>query len=308
VQAPGTRSGRTPVLHRRLGALSLESVRMLFRFKSFFLLIFVIAWVDRGVRPLVEQRAAGMRLSHLKTWTADLPERVFVQLPDQLVAMIFDPRAVLILAGLFFLKQVISLWPSNDMRRMHRQERGRFGLWQSLLALSWRQVLWDAVALGSLMAFTGVWLLAAWAICRTGWVMTGSRLWLAAMAGLAGLGMPQLLAGFSFSSKLAVVQRGRFAEKLALFFKIFSDVTVAIPVWGFFALRIILESVFVGAIPGVILLAMATPWLRILLAGLLATPAYAFLKMISFKFFLETYGRFDLVRGEYADFYARGAT
>jgi hypothetical protein len=294
-------------LYRRLGALSWDSLRTLFRFKSFFLLVFVVIWADRGLRPFIKKHTSEFNLAGLKDWTIDLPHKIFEQLPAKLLGALVNPKTFLILIILFLIKQMISLWPSNDMRRMHRRERGNFGLWESMLALTWRQMLWDATALGSLAGIMGAWVLTALGACRIGWLKTASPVFLIIFIGLAGMVVPLLLAGFSFSSKLAILQKGKFNEKLGLYFKIFTDLDLGMRVWSFFTLRVLFETTFVVLIPGLILVYMTNPWLRILLASLLATPVYAFLKMISFKFFLDTYGRFDLVYAEYESHYRHGA-
>ena len=107
------------------------------------------------------------------------------------------------------------------------------------------------------------------------------------------------MAGFSFSSKLAAITRGRFGEKLSLFFKIFTDRRLFGICWLFFLARIVVETLFVAAIPAGAILFIDHFWLRMPLAALSATPVHAYLKMASFKFCLYDYGRFDLVRREY---------
>jgi hypothetical protein len=116
--------------------------------------------------------------------------------------------------------------------------------------------------------------------------------------------LPLVLAGFSYSSKLAVISRGSFAEKFGLFLQLFRTPGVTGPSWLFFTVRIALESLFVVALPAAILLYVDLFWLRILAATVLATPVYSYLKMASFKFFLELYRRYPLVRQEYTRYYA----
>jgi len=53
----------------------------------------------------------------------------------------------------------------------------------------------------------------------------------------------------------------------------------------------------------VVILLMDVFWIRILTASLLATPVYSYLKMASFKFFLEMYRPFPLVQQEYETYY-----
>jgi len=116
---------------------------------------------------------------------------------------------------------------------------------------------------------------------------------------------PLAMAGFSFSSKLAVISKGRFGEKLRLYFQLFLSRAVFVPSWIFFALRLVIELLFVIILPLIILLVIDVYWIRIPLATLIATPVYSYLKMASFKFFLEVYGAFPLVAQEYREYYQR---
>jgi len=59
----------------------------------------------------------------------------------------------------------------------------------------------------------------------------------------------------------------------------------------------------VAIIPAGAILLIDSFWPRIAVAALSATPVYAYLKMASFKFFLEAYHGYDLVRQEYHRYY-----
>ncbi|MEJ2457548.1 MAG: hypothetical protein P8Y58_05120, partial [Novosphingobium sp.] len=99
----------------------------LLRYKSFFLLIFLLLLADRVIHRFVKTPDKSLVWPHglaLRNQTIDF---IFNQLPGKLIHWLLTPRFLVIAAGLFLLKQVISLWPSSDMRRMHREERGRFG-------------------------------------------------------------------------------------------------------------------------------------------------------------------------------------
>jgi len=72
---------------------------------------------------------------------------------------------------------------------------------------------------------------------------------------------------------------------------------------GLILLRILAEILFVALIPLGSILFIDHFWVRLPLAALSATPFYAYLKMATFKFFLFTYGRFNLVREEYPEYY-----
>ncbi|MGD9369677.1 MAG: hypothetical protein PVH87_28455, partial [Desulfobacteraceae bacterium] len=219
----------------------------------------------------------------------------------------FAPRVLAIAAGLFLLKQVISLWPSSDMRRMHRKERGRFGVMEALAALRWHQVAWDALAVGWVCGLMAVWLglayLAGWGC----WMNTASPACLLITIGMAAAAFPLAMAGFSYSSKLAVIRRGTFGSRFRLFLDLFINWRLLWTSWLFFSARIVAEAVFVAIIPAGAMLLIDSFWLRIAVAALSATPVYAYLKMASFKFFLEVYRPYDLVRQEYSRYYAKQA-
>jgi hypothetical protein len=295
---------RTPGLHRLLRILLLDSVKDLFKYKSFLFLIFFLILADRGLKRFVHVDSAALALPDLESLGAATASYVFETLPGVMLGLLSDYRTFLLAGALFLLKQLISMWPSSDMRRMHRRERGAFGLLTALLAIRRDQILWDALAVGTICVLLGLWTLlgylAASALWRV-WPRTGCLLLLAAQVSLF---LPLVLAGFSYSSKLAVISRGSFPEKLGLFLRLFRTPGVTGPSWLFFTVRIGLESLFVVALPAAILLYVDLFWLRILAATLLATPVYSYLKMASFKFFLEIYRPYPLVRQEYASYYA----
>jgi len=289
-----------------LRLLLVDSARDLFRYKSFFLLIFVLILADRVLTKTVRVDRTAFLPPDLRAAGLASARYVFEDLPGTVLSLLTDYRTFLAAAGLFLLKQLISMWPSSDMRRMHRSERSGFGLIGSLAALKWRQIAWDAFAVGSICAATAIWSAAAYAVCRSFWVAAPGAWPLLLLAILIGLFLPVAMAGFSFSSKLAVLYRGRFGEKLVLFFRLFTDLRFLLRSWLFFLARIAVESVFVAAIPAAVLLSVDIFWLRILVAGLLATPVYSYLKMATFKFFLAVYSDTGLVREEYAAYYAAG--
>jgi hypothetical protein len=66
-----------------------------------------------------------------------------------------------------------------------------------------------------------------------------------------------------------------------------------------------LEVLFVAIIPASAIILIDSFWLRMAVAAISATPVYAYLKMASFKFFLEAYRGYPLVRKEYGTYYAR---
>ena len=290
-------------MNRLLRILLINSAKELFKYKSFLFLVFFLILADRGLKRFVHVDTSALALPDLKALGEASAAYVFETLPGVIVGLLSDYRTFLVAGTLFLLKQLISMWPSSDMRRMHRRERGRFGLFAALLVIRRDQILWDALAVGTICLLLGLWSLAGYgaasALWRI-WPRTGSLLLLMAQIALF---LPLVLAGFSYSSKLAVISKGSFREKLGLFMNLFRRPAILVPSWLFFTLRIGLESLFVVALPAAILLYVETYWLRIVAATLLATPVYSYLKMASFKFFLEVYKPYPLVRQEYADYY-----
>jgi hypothetical protein len=292
-------------LNRLLRILLFNSARDLFRYKSFLFLIFFLILADRGLKRFVHVDSAALALPDLKSLGAASATYVFERLPEVVLGLLSDYRTFLLAGALFLLKQLISMWPSSDMRRMHRRERGAFGLLTALLAIRRDQILWDALAVSTICLLLGLWTLLGYTTTSTLWRLwprTGCLLILMAQVGLM---LPLVLAGFSYSSKLAVISQGSFSEKLGLFLRLFHTPGISGPSWLFFTARIGLESLFVVALPAAILLYVESFWLRILAATLLATPVYSYLKMASFKFFLEIYRPYPLVRREYTDYYTR---
>ena len=94
-------------------------------------------------------------------------------------------------------------------------------------------------------------------------------------------------------------------EKLGLFFKLFTDWQILWTSWLFFSARIVVEALFVAAIPIGAIVFIDSFWIRMPIAAISATPVYAYLKMASFKFFLFTYSRSQLVRDEYQEYYEK---
>ncbi len=290
-------------MKRIVRILTVNSVREIFKYKSFTLLILLLIILDRVMHRYVKA-GPDLDLAKIKTLGLGASAWVYNELPGIIRSLLSDYRSVLVLAALFMLKELISMWPSSDMRRMHRRERQGFGIMAALFSLRWSQVLWDAVAVGSLCLVLGTWTLLSFAASRAVWSATGSSSALVLLAGLLFLIAPVGLGGLSYSSKLAVISHGGFAEKLSLFFLLFTNWKVFWASWIFFLLRVLIESVFVALIPAAVLLFVESFWVRIILASLLVAPVYSFLKMASFKFFLEIYKDKPLVAEEYRRYFS----
>lgn len=286
-----------------LKILIANSLTDLFKHKSFFLLIFVLILVDGALKLFKDRFRIELYLPGEKGLTLETADYLFNKMPRAVIELLGDYRFFVVMGGLFLLKQIISLWPSSDMRRMHRKERDTFGLLTSLAAIRWEQLIWDAIAVSTLCLMTGGWCLVWFGLNRLGWRQAPSTVWLLILSLAIGAILPLVLAGFSYSSKLAVISSGGFGEKLRLFYQLFFNWRIALFSWLFYAVRIGIESIFVVALPAYILLTVDNYFVRILLAALLATPVYSYLKMASFKFFLLLYERFPLVKQEYAKYY-----
>ncbi|MDT8445518.1 MAG: hypothetical protein RRB13_01320 [bacterium] len=290
-------------MKRLIQILGVHSVRELLRYKSFFLLVFLLFLADRLLKLTLGSGAKPPGLSEAKALGLDAAGFVFEQLPSLLGDWLLDGRVLLGALALFVMKQLISIWPSSDMRRMHRGERQGFGLLGSLTVLRWHQVLWDLIAVGSLSLLTLSWAVGTFVLARIWWDAQGGLAALLLWAGLLGLVAPVVLAGLSFSSKLAVLSQGSFRRKLTLYFKLFTDARFFAKAWAFYSLRTILEGIFVGLVPAGALLWIESFPLRMLVAALSATPVYSFVKMASFKFFLFLYRDYPEVKEEYARYY-----
>jgi len=292
-------------MKKLLRILLVQSGKDLFRYKSFFLLIFALILLDRFLKKVVHVDRSALNSETLKEVSVQSAQYVFDELPDVLIGFLSDYRTFLVIAGLFLLKQLISMWPSSDMRRMHRQERGSFGLIGSLMAIRWQQILWDGMAVVIIVGLTGAWSLLHYAILQNVWQAHPTALCLLALLFMMFLFLPMTLAGFSYSSKLAVISRGTFNEKFGLFLRLFRDRRIRWASWVFFLARLLIETLFVIIIPAVVIVLMDVFWVRVLVASLLATPVYSYLKMASFKFFLEIYRPFPLVQEEYRTYYRK---
>ena len=285
--------------------LTVHAVNELFRFKSFFFLIFFLIIIDAIIHRYVPGGEVDIAIPVFGTFKDTLGVEVFEKLPGLLKKWFFDYRIALLAVGLFLVKQIISMWPSSDMRRMHRFDRSGFGIWSSLFAIRWRQVLWDAVAVGSICGVASGWAIVSFYINSVFWSAYPSILWVLIFGMMLGSFIPLVFAGFSYSSKLAVISRGSFSRKLGLFFRLLTDKRVFLPSWIFFSIRLGVEFICVGAIPAVIMIKIDDFWLRILVASLWVTPIYSYLKMASFKFFLQIYRDVREVQDEYRQYYLR---
>ena len=195
------------------------------------------------------------------------------------------------------------MWPSSDMRLMHRKEGGTFRIFNSLSSIQGVQVLWDALAISTVVVIGLIWSGTGYLMGWWNWHECRHPSALLPPLVMAGIFWPVGMAGFSYSSKLAVLRRSGFAEKRRLFFCLFLKPRVMLMSWVFFLLRILISLIFVLIVPIGVLLSVENLPLRILLASLSAAPAYSCVKMATFKFFLEVYRPYPEIRREYPEYF-----
>ncbi len=298
--SPGVR--RSGSLWRILVA---DSARDLIQVKSLFGLLLFLVLIDR-VLKFALRRHEGSQNSFpdlLNSITSNLPDWVFGHGVDLLLERLADPRSLLIVLLLFVLKELLSLWPTSAMRRLHREEGRGFGIVASLVALRWRQVWWDFSAVGVTTLVVSGWMLLVWLITSRLWIATDWAGWAWIFAVAAALVLSLGMAAFSFSSKLAVLSTGTQNEKMRWFLRLFYAPRLLLPAWLFFIVRATLEAATLAALPTLLHFSIESVWLRLLLGTLVAAPVYSYLKMVSFKLFLELYRDCPFVFAEYHEYF-----
>ncbi len=286
------------------------SVKDLLKYKSFFLLILLLFVLDRVLKHLLPLDHSSLPLPDFKQLLSRFEQEapatayyIFLVFPERLIDFLLRPLTLVAGLGLFFFKQLISLWPSSDMRRMHRKEREAFGLLHSLQELGWSQVAWDACAVLWILGFAAFWVIISFYLALALWGGINAFLGLGALALLLAAVAPIVMTAFSFSSKLAVIRRGSFSQKFRLYLLLFWSFRLFASSYLFFSFRVFFELLFVLLIPLGLLIYVDNYLLKMTLSALSATPVYSFLKMASFKFFLWLYRGFPLVQAEYAQYY-----
>lgn len=292
--------------NKRLHSLKIcciQPLTYLIQFKSFFLLMLILCFSDRAIKLIKSIYHLNVKVPPFWRINADSSALMLFQFPDMLFKRMGNYTFLAILIGLFLAIKIIWLWPASDIRRMHREERGRFGLLAALSAIGWRQLAWYPMALIVWCCAIIAWCALSFFICRFGWQHHHSGAWLWGLGIAIGAMVPMLFAGFSFSSRLAVNSIGTFGQKLRLLFKLFTSWRVAWRSWLFYFVWMVLEALFITTTTIYILTKMDSNITRFILAALLATPFYAYLEMASFKFFLIVYEKLPLVRQEYDRYY-----
>ena len=121
-------------MKRLLNILVIDSIRELIRYKSFFLLVALLILLDRLLRhysaKIQFQFDRGNLLDYqwLAFWT-------YETLSGEMIGMLLNWKLWAVAIGLFFFKQLTSMWPSSDMRLMHRKEGGPFRIFNSLRSI-----------------------------------------------------------------------------------------------------------------------------------------------------------------------------
>ena len=143
-------------MKRLLNILVIDSIRELIRYKSFFLLVALLILLDRLLRiysaKIQFQFYRGNLLDYqwLAIWT-------YETLPGEIMGMLLNWKLWAVAMGLFFFKQLTSMWPSSDMRLMHRKEGGPFRIINSLRSIQGAQILWDALAISTVGVIGLIW-------------------------------------------------------------------------------------------------------------------------------------------------------
>ena len=143
-------------MKRLLNILVIDSIRELIRYKSFFLLVALLILLDRLLRhysaKIQFQFDRGNLLDYqwLAVWT-------YETLPREMMGMLLNWKLWAVAMGLFFFKQLTSMWPSSDMRLMHRKEGGTFRIFNSLRSIQGAQILWDALAISTVGVIGLIW-------------------------------------------------------------------------------------------------------------------------------------------------------
>jgi hypothetical protein len=303
--SPGIR--RSGSLWRILVA---DSARDLIQVKSLFGLLLFLLLIDRVLKFALSSHDGSQDSvsTTLNTIGSNLPDWVFGHGVDMLLERLADPRSLLIALLLFGLKELLSLWPTSAMRRLHREEGQGFGIVASLVALRWRQIWWDFSAVGVTTLVVTGWMLLVWLIASRLWSATGWVGWAWFFAIAAMLVLSLGMAAFSFSSKLAVLSTGTRNEKMRWFLRLFYVPGLLFPAWLFFIVRATLEAAVLAALPTLLHLSVESVWLRLLLGTLVAAPVYSYLKMVSFKLFLELYRDCPFVFSEYREYFTYDST
>ena len=186
-------------MKRLLNILVIDSIRELIRYKSFFLLVALLILLDRLLRhysaKIQFQFDRGNLLDYqwLAIWT-------YETLPGEMMGMLLNWKLWAVAMGLFFFKQLTSMWPSSDMRLMHRNEGGTFRIFNSLRSIQGAQILWDALAISTVGVIGLIWSGTGYLMGWWNWYEWRHPAALFPPLLMGGIFWPVGMAGFSNSS------------------------------------------------------------------------------------------------------------
>jgi hypothetical protein len=292
-------------MQTRFKTLFIQPIDSLRRFKSFFIIIFLLCLADRAIKLLKGTYHLNLKLPPVWRIDPEVSAKLLFQFPGVILKQMGDARFITLLLGLFLAKRIFSLWPASDLRLMHRHERGHFALLAAAGAIRLKQLLWFLLAQGAWGLAIGAWVGACFLVCRMGWHHFPSSGWLWGFGIGAGAMLPLMVAGFSFSNKLAVNALGTFGQKGRLLFKVVVRWPLAWRSWLFFLAWLLVEGLFIAGTTIFVLKRVDSGAMRFILAALLATPFYAYWEMAAFKLFLIAYENDSLIRQEYQRHYDR---
>ena len=283
--------------------LVLSPIKDLFKYKSFLLIILIIILADKLMNIYLKPYLSFDNTNFTGSTFYDVSCYIFETLPLLLWQYLKDIRTQFVLNLLFVSKQIISMWPTSDMRLMHRGERKQAWIFKSLIYLKWHQVAFN-MSMDLIFVIVGVcWEILSFYISYRLWKLTNSPLSLILLLFLIVLIIPIIFAGFSFSSNISIMSDCNYYKKFKIFFEVFINIKLLWRIWILFMLRAVIEIVFVIAIPFYAILFIDNYWMRILIASLSATPSHSFVKLMSFKFFLDIYQQNSEVYNEFPSYY-----
>ena len=79
-------------MKKLLRILTIDSLKDLLRYKSFFLLIFLLLFADRVIHRVVKPHEGGFVIPDGLRLSAEAARHVFTQLPAELASRVFSPQ------------------------------------------------------------------------------------------------------------------------------------------------------------------------------------------------------------------------
>ena len=239
-----------------------------------------------------------INLSNFSLW-------LFEDFPFEILELIYEWKLWVFALVVFLFKQITSMWPSSDMRLIHREEGGNFRIIKSLININFMQIVWDAFAILTVGVLGILFFVFGYFLGFFFWRLTENPISVVPIFIVLIIFWPIGMAGFSFSSKIAVLKNITFLKKEILYLKLFYKPRIFIMSWIFFNIRIILSLIFVLIIPVSSLVYIENFIAKILISTISALPVYSYVKMATFKFFLEVYLVYPEIKNEYLDYFSK---